>query len=76
MKYIYDKYQLEIEGNRGTFYNNGNLQFMGDAYIAMKSFISHCDAPEVTRRFRAQLTMREECRFKNQIKEVKDGTRN
>tara|TARA_A100001011_G_scaffold319376_1_gene339422 strand:+ start:5774 stop:5998 length:225 start_codon:yes stop_codon:yes gene_type:complete len=73
MVYTHEQYQLEIEGNRGTFYNNGNLQFMGDAYIAMKAFINSCNTPQVTEKFHAQLSMREECRFKNQPTEVKEN---
>ena len=76
MKYLHGKYILEINGNRGALYSDGKLSFLGDAYIAMKTFINNCNSPEVTKRFQAQLSMREECRFKNQIKEMKDGTRN
>jgi len=46
--------------------------FRGDGYIAIKMFVHETgNAPEVVERFKSQLTMREEVKWKKRDEEVK-----
>ena len=48
------------------------MLFRGDGYIAIKMFVHETgNAPEVVERFRSQLTMREEVKWRKRDEEVK-----
>ena len=40
------------------------LEFRGDGYVAMKMFIHACNDPSVTSKFKKQLEMREQLKWK------------
>ena len=56
---------LELWNSKGSLFQNGKLLFRGDGYIAIKMFVHETgNAPEVVERFKSQLTMREEVKWK------------
>ena len=63
---------LELWNSKGSLFQNGKLLFRGDGYIAIKMFVDKTgNAPEVIERFKSQLTMREEVKWKKRDEEVK-----
>ena len=63
---------LELWNSKGSLFQNGKLLFRGDGYIAIKMFVHETgNAPEVVERFKNQLTMREEVKWKRRDDEVK-----
>ena len=63
---------LELWNSKGSLFQNGKLVFRGDGYIAIKMFIDKTgNAPEVVERFKSQLSMREEVKWKKRDEEVK-----
>tara|TARA_X000001388_G_scaffold51351_1_gene37187 strand:+ start:1232 stop:1534 length:303 start_codon:yes stop_codon:yes gene_type:complete len=65
MIYTYLNNTLVIEGSEGLLYDNNKLMFKGNSYIAIKLYIANSNNnPEVKDKFKQQLTMREQCRFK------------
>tara|TARA_Y100000033_G_scaffold12684_1_gene11735 strand:- start:209 stop:547 length:339 start_codon:yes stop_codon:yes gene_type:complete len=63
---------LELWNSKGSLFQNGKLVFRGDGYIAIKMFIDKTgNAPEVVKRFKSQLSMREEVKWKKRDEEVK-----
>ena len=63
---------LELWNSKGSLFQNGKLLFRGDGYIAIKMFVDKTgNAPEVVERFKSQLTMREEVKWKKRDEEVK-----
>ena len=63
---------LELWNSKGSLFQNGKLLFRGDGYIAIKMFVYETgNAPEVVERFKSQLTMREEVKWKRRDDEVK-----
>ena len=68
----HENFELDLkEASRGKLYRDGRLIFMGDAYRAITILIKNCNNPgPVQERFKAQLTMREACKFT--IKEKKE----
>ena len=63
---------LELWNSKGSLFQNGRLLFRGDGYIAIKMFVDKTNnAPEVIERFKSQLTMREEVKWKKRDDEVK-----
>ena len=66
------KTTLELWNSKGSLFQNGKLLFRGDGYIAIKMFVDKTgNAPEVVERFKSQLTMREEVKWKKRDEEVK-----
>ena len=66
------KTTLELWNSKGSLFQNGKLLFRGDGYIAIKMFVDKTNnAPEVIERFKSQLTMREEVKWKKRDDEVK-----
>ena len=66
-RYDYKNHALELKGSRGTVYTDDRLLFRGDGYIAIKMFIDKSNHdPNVVKIFRAQLDMREDCKYKLQ----------
>ena len=63
---------LELWNSKGSLFQNGKLLFRGDGYIAIKMFVHESgNAPEVVERFKNQLYMREEVKWKKRDEEVK-----
>ena len=63
---------LELWNSKGSLFQNGKLLFRGDGYIAIKMFVHETgNAPEVVERFKSQLTMREEVKWRKRDEEVK-----
>ena len=64
--------EIELWNGKGSLYQNGRLLFRGDGYIAIKMFVDKTNnAPEVIERFKSQLTMREEVKWKKRDEQVK-----
>ena len=74
LKYAHKQYKLEINRDRGKFYNNNKLIFQGFAFKALMMFIDNCNDTNVKENFQSQLTMREECKFKERRKDDKEKT--
>jgi len=68
--YRYKKYSLDLQESKATFYENNVLKFKGDGYVAIKMFVSACDNPNVTDKFKSQLETREKLQWKPDV-EVK-----
>lgn len=65
MVYTHNNYALETrDKGKASFYEGGWLRFRGDGYVAMKMFIHACNDPSVTRKFKKQLEMREQLKWK------------
>ena len=63
---------LELWNSKGSLFQNGKLVFRGYGYIAIKMFIDKTgNAPEVVKRFKSQLSMREEVKWKKRDEEMK-----
>jgi len=63
---------LELWNSKGSLFQNGKLVFRGDGYLAIKMFVYKTgNAPEVLERFKSQLSMREEVKWKRKDEEVK-----
>ena len=63
---------LELWNSKGSLFQNGKLLFRGDGYIAIKMFVHETgNAPEVVERFRSQLSMREEVKWKKRDEDLK-----
>ena len=43
LKYAHKQYKLEINKDRGKFYNNNKLIFQGFAFKALMMFIDNCN---------------------------------
>ena len=72
MIYKHKNIVLEKDTSKGKLYINGNLRFMGDGYVAIKMFIDKSERdPNVVKIFRAQLDMREDCKYKLQDEVMK-----
>ena len=64
--------RLELWNSKGSLYKDEKLLFRGDGYIAIKMFIDKTgNAPEVTKLFKSQLSMREEVKWKKKDEEMK-----
>ena len=64
--------RLELWNSKGSLYKDEKLLFRGDGYIAIKMFIGKTgNAPEVTKLFKSQLSMREEVKWKKRDEEMK-----
>ena len=64
--------RLELWNSKGSLYKDEKLLFRGDGYIAIKMFIDKTgNAPEVTKLFKSQLSMREEVKWKKRDEEMK-----
>ena len=74
LKYAHKQYKLEINKDRGKFYNNNKLIFHGFAFKALMMFIDNCNDDNVKWKFQPQLTMREQCKFKERRKDDKEKT--
>ena len=74
LKYVHKQYRLEINKDRGKFYNHNKLVFQGFAFKALMMFINNCDDSNVRWKFQPQLNMREKCRFKERRKDDKEKT--
>ena len=74
LKYAHKQYKLEINRDRGKFYNNNKLIFQGFAFKALMMFIDNCNDTNVKEKFQPQLTMREQCKFKERRKDDKEKT--
>ena len=72
--YEHKNYRLEINRDKGTFYTNDKLVFKGFAFKALMIFIDNCNNDNVKWKFQPQLTMREQCRFKERNKDDKEKT--
>lgn len=72
MRYDFKNLILEINNNTGTLYIDGKLMFRGDSYLSIKMFVAESkNNPSVTKKFEAQLSMRENCRWKKQDEQLK-----
>ncbi len=72
MRYDFKNLKLEIINNTGTLYKNDKLMFKGDSYISIKMFLAESNNNEwIRNKFRAQLEMREHCRWKKQDEQLK-----
>tara|TARA_B100000424_G_C22912374_1_gene485412 strand:- start:967 stop:1233 length:267 start_codon:yes stop_codon:yes gene_type:complete len=72
MRYDFKNLKLEINNNTGTLYKNDKLLFRGDSYISIKMFLAESNNNEwIRKKFRAQLEMREHCRWKKQDEQLK-----
>ena len=74
LKYAHKQYKLEINRDRGKFYNNNKLIFQGFAFKALMMFIDNCNDNNVRSKFKSQLSMREQCKFKERRKHDKEKT--
>ena len=72
--YAHDKYKLEINKDKGKLYTYNKLIFQGFAFKALMMFIDFCDNDNVRNKFQSQLSMREQCRFKERKKNDKEKT--
>lgn len=72
--YAHDKYKLEINKDKGKLYTYDKLIFQGFAFKALMMFIDFCDDDNVRWKFQSQLSMREQCRFKERKKNDKEKT--
>jgi len=55
---------LDMNGSKGKLYVNGKLRFMGDGYVAIKTFLNASDNhPDVLKMFQKQLEQREKPKF-------------
>tara|TARA_Y200000002_G_scaffold221153_1_gene182629 strand:+ start:2858 stop:3076 length:219 start_codon:yes stop_codon:yes gene_type:complete len=59
---------LLLGSNKASVYIAGRLVFKGSGYPGMLTFIKHCNDPNVTEQFRAQLNQREKPRFQESKK--------
>ena len=61
----HENFVLDLtEGSKGKLYKDNILVFMGDGYRAITILVKNCKDPKpVQEKFKAQLTMREACRF-------------
>ena len=72
MRYDFKNLKLEINNNSGTLYKNNKLMFKGDSYISIKIFLAESNNDEsIKKKFKAQLEMRENCRWKKQDEQLK-----
>ena len=72
MRYDFKNLKLEIINNTGTLYKNDKLMFKGDSYFSIKMFLAESNNNEwIRNKFRAQLEMREHCRWKKQDEQLK-----
>ena len=77
MRYDFKNLKLEIINNTGTLYKNDKLMFKGDSYISIKMFLAESNNNEwIRNKFRAQLEMREHCRWKKQDEQLKNDQKN
>lgn len=77
MIYDFKNLKLEINNNTGTLYKDDKLMFRGDSYISIKMFLAESNNHEwIRNKFRAQLEMREHCRWKKQDEQLKNDQRN
>ena len=64
--------RLELWNSKGSLYKDEKLLFRGDGYIAIKMFVHETgNAPEVVERFKSQLSMREEVKWKKRDEDLK-----
>ena len=73
MIYDFKNLKLEINNNTGTLYKDDKLMFRGDSYISIKMFLSESNNDNS---IRAQLEMREHCRWKKQDEQLKNDQKN
>ena len=70
--YVYENLKLEQKEGKGTLFVNGRLVFKGDGYVALNMFIDKSgNAPEVRNKFKNQLTMREQVKWKSKTEQPK-----
>ena len=74
MIYAHKNYRLEVKRDQGKFYNNNKLIFQGFAFKALMMFIDNCNDNNVRSKFKSQLSMREQCKFKERRKDDKEKT--
>ena len=74
MIYAHKNYRLEVRRDQGKFYNNNKLIFQGFAFKALIMFIDNCNDNNVRSKFKSQLSMREQCKFKERRKDDKEKT--
>jgi hypothetical protein len=73
MIYDFKNLKLEVNNNTGTLYKDNKLVFRGDSYISIKMFITESDNdPNVKDRFKSQLSMRENCKWKKQDEKLQN----
>jgi len=72
--YAHKNYKLEINKDKGKFYNNNKLLFQGFAFKALMIFIDNCNNTNVKEKFKSQLNMREQCKFRERKKDDKEKT--
>ena len=72
-KYIHGNNTLDLFRSLGSVYKDGKLLFKGDGYVALKIFIYNTGNDEkVLKKFKSQLDMREECKYKKQDEKNKE----
>ena len=74
MIYAHKNYRLEVRRDKGKFYINNKLSFQGFAFKALIMFIDNCNDNNVRSKFKSQLSMREQCKFKERRKNDKEKT--
>lgn len=68
-----DNFILEINNSQGKLYRDDQLLFKGDGYLSIKQLLVLTNNNEKVRnKFRAQLEMREACKFKTQEQNLAD----
>ena len=67
MRFDYDNCSIILDDGKGNVYRNGKLMFKGDGYVAIKFLLQFTNnAEQVRNKFRAQLSQRENCKWKQQ----------
>jgi hypothetical protein len=64
-EYIHGNAKLLLEHNKSKLYIDELLVFSGSGYPGITQFVKYCNSPKVTKKFKAQLEMREKPRFKD-----------
>tara|TARA_B100000927_G_C16180127_1_gene355008 strand:- start:41 stop:337 length:297 start_codon:yes stop_codon:yes gene_type:complete len=67
MRFDYDNCSILLDDGKGKVYRNGRLMFKGDGYVAIKYMLNFTNNAETVRtKFHAQLSQRENCKWKQQ----------
>ena len=73
MEYVYKNFVYNNQNNKGIFYKDNKVLFMGNTWSGILQFLSATDnAPEVRKMFKAQLEQREIIKFRAESKKPKD----
>ena len=72
MKFKHENYIIDLnDTSKAKLYQNNQLIFMGDGYLAITAMLKGCkDKEPVKKQFEAQLTMREKPKFDTSNDEI------